>query len=152
METMETKLKYKKSESLKELERLFHEKKKKDHPNMPAHALVFTKFSDDSTNSLTAAVMAYLKVNNAFGARINVTGTYDTKLKRFRHSGSTKGMPDVSGIVKGKFVGLEIKFGNDIQSDRQKVIQMQIEEAGGLYYIAKDFESFKAWFDNEFNN
>jgi hypothetical protein len=149
---MKVKEKYKKSEALKELERMFNEQKKKDHPGIPDHARVCTKFSDDSTNALTAAIMAYLKVRKAFSARVNVTGTYDPKIKRYRYSGSTKGLPDVSAIVKGRYVGIEIKYDKDSQSDRQKVIQMQIEEAGGLYYIAKDFESFYSWFNNEFKN
>ncbi len=144
--------KYKKSEALKELERLHFEEKKQKYSNLKEGYLVATKFRDDSTNDLTTSIMAYLKLMNAFGARINTQGTYDAKLKRYRYSGSTKGMPDISAIVKGRFVGTEVKYGKDTQSDRQKVVQKQIEDAGGLYFIAKDFESFYAWFKEKFNN
>jgi hypothetical protein len=149
---MKVKETYKKSESLKELETLFNESKRKEHPNLPDHARVWTKFTDDNSNALTTSIMAYLKVKNAFGARINVQGQWNEKLKRYTKSGSTTGMPDVSAIVKGRFIGIEVKYGKDVQSDRQRVVQKQIEEAGGLYFIARDFESFYTWFNNEFKN
>ena len=145
-------LKYKKSEALKELEKEFHAQKKLSHPTVPEYALLTTKFSDDSANSLTASIMAFLKLKNCFGARVNTQGNYSQRLGKFITSGSTKGMPDISAIVKGRFVGIEVKFSKDVQSDRQKVIQQQIEEAGGLYYIARDFESFQAWYNENFNN
>jgi Holliday junction resolvase len=58
-----------------------------------------------------------------------------------------KGIPDVIGIYKGRFIGVEVKIGADRQSDDQKLREQEIVKAGGLYYIAKDFDSFKIWFD-----
>jgi len=40
-----------------------------------------------------------------------------------------------------------VKIGADRQSEDQIKVQQQQEEAGGLYFVAKDFSSFKNWID-----
>ncbi len=54
----------------------------------------------------------------------------------------TKGTADISATIKGKSVKIEVKFGKDRQSEAQKEYQSTIERSGGIYYIAKDFETF----------
>jgi hypothetical protein len=44
-------------------------------------------------------------------------------------------------------VKIEVKVGKDRQSDAQKRYQESIERAGGVYLIARDFDSFVEWFD-----
>lgn len=34
------------------------------------------------------------------------------------------------------------------KSEDQKRVQQQQQQAGGLYFVARDFASFKAWFDD----
>jgi len=45
---------------------------------------------------------------------------------------------------------VEVKVGSDRQSPAQATYQLQIEGAGGLYYIARDFQSFYNWFKEIF--
>ena len=54
----------------------------------------------------------------------------------------TNGTADISATIKGKSIKIEVKFGKDRQSEAQKEYQTTIERSGGVYYIAKDFESF----------
>jgi len=98
-------------------------------------------------NALTDAVTNYFKLIGGRAYRINVMGIYDKEKGQYRTSGMKKGIPDVIGIYKGRFIGVEVKIGADRQSEDQKLREQEIVKAGGLYYIAKDFDSFKIWFD-----
>jgi hypothetical protein len=48
-------------------------------------------------------------------------------------------------------VKIEVKIGKDRQSEAQKRYQENIEKAGGIYYIAKNFDDFVEFF-NDFVN
>ena len=74
-------------------------------------------------------------------------GIYDKEMGGLRNSGMKKGLPDVIGIYKGQFIGVEIKIGKDRQSDYQKEREQEINEAGGLYFIAKTFDQIKPLLD-----
>lgn len=59
-----------------------------------------------------------------------------------------RGLSDVIAVYKGKSLNIEVKTGNDRMSEHQLKIKNDIESSGGLYFIARDFQSFKLWFDN----
>jgi len=105
------------------------------------------KKKQSPANALTDAVITYIKLKGGIAYRINNMGVYDAKLGKFRTSGTKKGIPDIIGIHKGRFISVEIKIGTDRQSDDQKLREQEIIKAGGYYYIAKDFDSFKIWYD-----
>lgn len=98
------------------------------------------------TNSLTAQIVNYVEMRGGFAMRINVSGFYREDVGYIR-SGSTVGVPDVIAVVSGRFVGVEIKTGNDRQSDEQKAVQARIEAVGGVYIVARDFGQFQADFE-----
>jgi predicted transcriptional regulator len=54
----------------------------------------------------------------------------------------TKGSSDISATINGKSVKIEVKIGSDRQSKYQIEYQERTEKSGGIYLIAKDFESF----------
>ena len=59
------------------------------------------------------------------------------------------GIPDIICCIKGRFVGIEVKQEDGIQSDAQKVTCKNIREAGGEYWIVWSYEDFVEQF-NEF--
>ena len=61
-------------------------------------------------------------------------GEYKGK-KRFVQFG-LPGSSDLIAIVKGIFVGVEVKRPGGKQSDYQKAFQRNVEEAGGAYILA----------------
>lgn len=105
------------------------------------------KKGQSPANALTDAVINYVKLNGGRAYRINNTGIYDPTLKKFRTSGTLKGIPDVIGVWQGLFISFEIKIGADRQSEHQKLRQQEIEACGGLYVIAKEFDQFKKIYD-----
>ena len=108
---------------------------------------VAKKSGQSPANALTDAVVAYVKLSGGRAYRINNTGIYDPTLKKFRTSGTLKGIPDIIGVYKGRFISFEVKIGKDRQSEYQVLRQQEIEACGGLYVIAKEFEQFKKVFD-----
>jgi Holliday junction resolvase len=55
------------------------------------------------------------------------------------HQGRVDG-PDVIAVIKGRFIGIEVKAEKGRQSDNQKEFQRQLEAAGGLYILAKGID------------
>jgi hypothetical protein len=64
----------------------------------------------------------------------------------FIGSGIRNGTADIMAIIKGKAIDIELKrvykTGKDRQSPEQKREQQMAEEAGGEYWIVKDFDDF----------
>jgi hypothetical protein len=114
------------------------------------------KKKSSPANQLTSDIMDYLLDRNCAVARINTTGIYDEKLGRYRKSGSTNGVEDISctypldvkGITIGLTIAIEIKIGKDKMSDDQKKRKQRIELAGGIYLVAKDLQQFKDDLEN----
>lgn len=116
-----------------------------------------TKFEDATANGLTKCIIAWITLNGYQAERINTTGRYidnskivtdvlGRKIKigsgKYIKGTGTKGSADISATIKGKSVKIEVKIGNDRQSEYQKEYEADIIKAGGIYYIAKDFDNF----------
>jgi len=100
-----------------------------------------------ASNSLTDAVIKLFQVNGGNAWRINTMGIYDKEKGSYRTSGMKKGLPDVIGIYRGRFIGVEVKIGYDKQSEDQKKREVEINAAGGKYFIAKTFDQIKSDLD-----
>lgn len=132
-------------------------------PSCPAHSLPVKKYTDNSANNLTKCVIDFLNMSGFQAERINTTGRYVDNKKTFvdivgrqRTIGSgkfikgtgTKGSADISATIFGRSIKIEIKYAKDIQSQAQKEYQADIERAGGIYIIVRDFDSFIEWYNN----
>jgi hypothetical protein len=131
---------YRKPESVKELENQYFDYECAKHPNFPYP--VKTKFRDDGANGLTKCVVKWLELHGYFAGRVNTTVTYSQKLKRYIHSGSRNGMADVTAIVNGRHVSIEVKIGRDTLRVAQMRVKDEVEKAGGTYIVARSFENF----------
>ena len=143
-----SKLPYRKSSAVLELERLANIADRESHPSVDPKYLAPRKYRDDTANKLTACIVKYISLCGGFASRVNNTGTYRQKLGRFTPSQSKKGLPDILATYRGQSLFIEIKIGRDTQSEHQRRVGQAQEQAGGLYYLARDFETFKKWFDN----
>lgn len=151
---------------LQVLKALMEEEQRRKHPNFPPQYFPAIKVSDNSANGLTKCIVEFLNLSGCQAERISTTGrwidesfTYTNVMGQTRKAGSgryikgsvTKGSADISAIINGKSVKIEVKYGRDRQSDDQKKYQAAIERAGGIYVIAKDFQSFYDWYINFIN-
>jgi len=121
-------------------------------------------YTDKTANGLTKMIIDWINYNGGQAERINTTGrlikakTYKDVMGITKTIGQDKwikgtgtlGSADISATIQGKSVKIEVKIGRDKQSDVQKQYQEAIEKAGGIYYIAKDFDSFYDWYNETF--
>jgi hypothetical protein len=147
----------------KEYKALMHELKVKryaeTHPNYPPDYIPKTMYKDSTANGLTRAICDYINYNGYQAERINTMGTAREKKTTagkvigvtWTKGTSTAGSADISATIKGRSVKIEVKIGKDRQSEAQKRYQENIEKAGGIYYIARNFDDFVNFF-NDFVN
>jgi hypothetical protein len=156
---------YRKSQAVKQLEAMANDAARKKYPEIPADWLAPRKYRDDSANGLTKCIIDFLKFTGNQAERINNTGrlidqqrTFTDVVGRTRTIGQkkwikgtgTNGTADISATIKGLSVKIEVKHGKDRQSEAQRTYQRHIEQAGGIYFIARTFEQFFDWYNAKF--
>ena len=150
--------------SLKELKERYLAVHRIKYPSMPEYARFAPQYSDRTANGLTKCVIDYIRFMGGQAERINCTGRYIDKsqnyidvIGRTRTIGTSqwlpstgqKGTADISAVIQGRAVKIEVKIGKDRQSEAQKKYQEAIEGAGGAYLIVRSFEEFLAWFNTQ---
>ncbi|MCA0363619.1 MAG: hypothetical protein LCH67_06220 [Bacteroidetes bacterium] len=145
--------------ALEILQELYHASKQAKYPTVPY--LSVTKFSDKKANDLTRAIITFLQLKSQQAERVSSEGrvidnrqTVTDSIGRIMtigtmkrvYSSTTKGTADISATINGRSVKIEVKIQKDVLSEAQKAYQKAIESAGGIYLIAKDFQSFYDWF------
>jgi hypothetical protein len=140
---------------------------RKEYPSLPEHAIKQPKYSDNSANGLTACIIDFLQLSGHQAERINTMGRPIDKRKQvtdvigrtktigsmtWGKSTATKGSADISATIFGRSVKIEVKYGQDKQSEYQKQYQKAIESSGGIYWIAKTFDQFYEMYLQYFEN
>ena len=99
-------------------------------------------------SELTNQIIDYLYRNNCYAWKSTSTGLYDDKLQRFRMA-SKKGVSDILAVLppSGRLIAIEVKIGRDRMRPEQIGFFRNIEHIGGLTFVAKDFDSFKEWWN-----
>ena len=152
-----------KSEALRQLETLAFEQLRAKYPRTPLQYLPKCTYSDKTANGLTKCIIDFIRLQGWQAERVSVQGRYIDNSKvvsdclgnrrkigsgKYIPSSMQKGSADISATINGRSVKIEVKIGRDKQSDEQKQYQSQVESAGGVYLIAKDFQSFFEWYKN----
>ena len=145
---------YQKPQAVKRLEQMAYDDTRRRHPDFPEYAIARQKYRDDTANGLTKCIVDFIRFNGGQAERINTTGIPERRNGRlvWRKANTTKGSADISAIICGRSVKVEVKIGLDRQSEAQCRYQSSVERAGGLYFIAKDFSSFVEWYCSIFKN
>lgn len=139
------------------------EYKKAKLPGYPENYLCLSDWKVNNSNSLTKYIIYFLKINGYQAERISCTGRYIdqsyeyTDVVGFRRrigtgtwikSSMTKGTSDISAIIKGIAIKIEVKWNKDKVSKEQLEYKQQVENSGGIYLIIRTFEEFYEWFIN----
>jgi len=138
---------YKKPQAVKELEALDTAEAGRRHPSMKPEHLAKRLHRDDDSGGLTKCIVRYAQLCGCFASRLNNQGVY--RNGKYTRSTSRRGLPDV--LITGKngvSIFCEVKVKKDRMSHYQEAVRDDQQQAGGLFYVASDFESFKRWFDN----
>ena len=144
---------------------LMIEASRASHPNLPDHARIIKIPSDSTANGLTRLVIKWIELHGGQAERINTMGrmvdgrkVVTDVLGRKGMIGSmsyipttgTLGSADISCVINGRAVKIEIKVGKDRQSGAQKAYEQSITAAGGIYLIVRTIDQFIEWFDQTF--
>ena len=126
--------------ALQKLDNLSYQSKLDQFPNMPIKAIPRTKYSDGSANDLTKSIIDFVRLKGFYATRIQSQGQKRGNVMTF---GTTeRGTADVHICINSTHISCEIKYGKDKQSIFQKSVQQEIEKAGGIYLLIRDFEQF----------
>lgn len=153
------------SAALRQLNWLAFNQLKEKHPDIRPEWLPRPGYKDKTANQLTQSIISWIRLNGGQAERIAVTGRMIDRRKVVtdcmgyrRQIGSTKwiktsmqkGTADISAIIDGRSVKIEVKIQRDKQSAAQRTYQRQVEASRGIYYIANDFQSFFEWYCETF--
>lgn len=140
--------------TLKDLSTLKFQEDRKSRPNIPEYAIPKATYSDKTASGLTKSIKAYCDLKGIFCQRSGSEGRYRpgtsvvdvigrTRLMKGTWlPGHQKGIADLTMVVNGKYIGVEVKIGNDRQSDVQKEFETDLIKAGGCYVIVKSWDDF----------
>jgi len=125
--------------------------------SMPPDYVPKDKFTDRTANGLTKAICTFINLMGGQAERISSMGRVidDRKVvtnylgqtgligsQTYIRGTSTNGTADISAIIKGKSVKIEVKIGKDKMSPSQIQYKANVERAGGVYIIAKTWDGF----------
>lgn len=150
--------KWEKSIAIKDLEMRLRMAESAKYPNVPAYALKKFKREDKTANGLQKCIIEFLQLEGWQAERINVMGrpVFKTNkqgekvLDKWITGQGTTGSADISATIAGRSVKIEVKIGRDKQRKEQLEYQQAIERAGGMYVIAKTFNDFVCWYNENF--
>jgi hypothetical protein len=89
-------------------------------------------------SAIQAQIIQYLKLKGVFHYRNNSGGFKDANNHFYRFG--ALGSPDIICVVKGQFVGIEVKAPGGKQSEHQISFQKRLEADGGKYILAYSLE------------
>ena len=92
------------------------------------------------------AICEYLTLRRHFFYRSNNTPVYDATRKTFRamNKYTPKGLPDITLIKDGRYVGLEVKTPKGKVSQDQCDVWNAIVMAGGEYHVVRSVDDVMA--------
>ncbi len=92
-------------------------------------------------------ILDYLAVHHIFHYRNN-TGKFvgEYKGKKRIASFGVKGAPDIICVLRGRFIGIEVKAEKGDQSRDQYAFQVSLEKAGGAYILAHSVDDVIKFF------
>lgn len=101
-------------------------------------------------NKLTNQILQFLYKQGVYCWRQNSGGIFDIRKGIYR-TGAKKGVSDILGCIppKGRLIAIEVKIGKDRLSDEQVGFMRNIIHAGGIAFIATDYESFLSSWEKE---
>jgi len=153
---------YRKPSEVKALEAMAFKDACQKHPSIDPKYIAPRKYEDRTANGLTKCVIDFIRLSGYQAERINCTGRYidntevvENVLGDKRRIGSAKWLPtsgqrgtaDISAVIRGRAVKIEIKAGRDKQRPDQLAYQHEVERAGGVYLLIHSLTEFVQWYN-----
>ena len=133
------------------------------YPSFPKKYIPPLDIKGTSTNKLEKQIVAFIQLHGWQAERIKNTGQarveklklangYTKEKVTYTKGTGTKGTADISSTIEGRSVKIEVKNAKtkDRMSKAQEAYQSQLDLTGGVYYVARDIDSFIEWFKENF--
>ena len=151
---MPTKKKIIKSTAIKELEQMAHAYRVRRDPNA-----VKKYYSEHNASELEKCIILYSELLKRQGFKVFAVKTETTgrmivnnqDSPIFVRQNNTNGKADINLIVGGCSIEVEVKCKHTrdrYQNDAQKIYEKKVIQAGGLYWLVREFAEFKKLIDN----
>lgn len=101
----------------------------------------------ETANRITANIVRAINMQpRCVAYRINNVGVWDEAKQVYRKGNTQKGIADISAVIRGRALWVEVKAGRDKVSREQIIFQGEVERAGGLYFVARSTDEFLNYF------
>lgn len=88
-------------------------------------------------------ILSWLKIKKIFAFKVESVGVFDQKLGRYRMKHSVhkrNGISDIIGIFENRFLAIEVKALKGRLSDHQREFLEEVNENGGIGFVARSIE------------
>lgn len=87
----------------------------------------------ESANRITANIIRAINMQpRCVAYRINNVGVWDAAKEVYRKGNTQKGIFDISAVIRGRAVWIEVKAGRDKPSPDQLLFQQEVRLSGGV--------------------
>lgn len=102
-------------------------------------------YRDETANDLTTCIVDYINLKGFQAERVHCFGSpipVKDGLYKMGRTNMHKGTSDIHSVIMGLSVKVEVKAGSDRMSTYQWKYKEEVEQAGGIYIIARSFPQF----------
>lgn len=96
---------------------------------------------NEKESDIQKTILEWLTWKKVFHYRNNSGASpRESNGKRYYIRFGERGSPDIICVIDGKYVGIECKTSKGKQSESQIEFQKRLEDAGGVYFLARSLE------------
>lgn len=109
-------------------------------------------YSDSTANGLINAIIDFINFSGG-NASLFKTKMEERKIKGksiWMHASTRKEKADIQATFNGQDISIKVRIGNDHQSERLRTNTNDIQNGGGLYFVAKSMQPFLDWWQAVF--
>lgn len=94
-------------------------------------------------SNIRNAICSWLSLKRAFAFVHDSVGIYDPVRRRFRANNNRfriKGVADILGIWRGRFLAIEVKVKGRYPTPEQKAFLERVNQEGGIGFVARSID------------
>lgn len=97
---------------------------------------------DKTAHQISECVILYITYLGGYASEIDNRGYFNPVTNKWQPSRTKNGIPDILACFKGRFIGIEVKAGNDRMRNEQLNTRLEILRAKGYFFECRNFQSF----------
>lgn len=113
-----------------------------------SYSMQVKPYSDRTNIGLTRCITDYLRYS---GYHLVDRKSNRRQSFKWRKSPSQSNPEEIEAVIHGRALRIQIRIGDEPVSGQQLREKLKAESTGGLFYVARDFQSFLHWFETVFS-